>query len=244
MNRLPWIASCWCILMMTSACNKEEPTPVGNANIELEYSVDGQLLQFDTIRYLNEAGNNYSVNSLEYYLSDFTFINSDEIIYKAPEIQYVNARSVSRNQFSLKNVPAGDYDCLELTIGLSPENNISNSLPDSIYNFNMFWPDVMGGGYHFMKLEGHYLDSTGNFTGYTMHLGVNGNAVRVKLCGLQIQVKENAPVTIRLNMNINEWYQNPSVYDFSIDGNYTMGIDSLMQKLSANGADVFSATVR
>ncbi len=243
MSRLIWITSCWCILLMSSACKKEETTPVGTANIELEYSVDGQLLQFDTIGYVNEAGNNYSVTRLEYYLSDFTFINDDEIIYKASEIQYADARSDSNNQFSLKNVPAGDYDCMEVTIGLSPENNVSNSLPNTIDNFNMFWPDVMGGGYHFMKLEGHYLDSAGNFTGYTMHLGVNGNAVKVKLCGLQLQVKENTPVTILLSMNINEWFQNPSAYDFNVDGNYTMGIDSLMQKLSANGADAFTATI-
>jgi uncharacterized protein YwgA len=41
-------------------------------------------------------------------------------------------------------------------------------------------------------------------------------------------------------MNINEWYANPAVYDFEVDGNYSMGLSAAMLKLSKNGKDVFS----
>ena len=38
----------------------------------------------------------------------------------------------------------------------------------------MAWPDVMGGGYHFLKLEGHYKKDS-LLAGYAMHIGQNGS---------------------------------------------------------------------
>lgn len=103
----------------------------------------------------------------------------------------------------------------------------------------MAWPDAMGGGYHFMKMEGYFLDKSGlNKNGYAMHLGNNFNLIKVDI---------NIPISITgetqnktLTMNINEWYKNPSFYDFEIDGNYSMGVPNAMSKLAQNGKDVFT----
>lgn len=40
-------------------------------------------------------------------------------------------------------------------------------------------------------------------------------------------------------MNLNEWFRNPFIYDFNIDGNYSMGSSAAMAKLKANGVDIF-----
>jgi len=39
-------------------------------------------------------------------------------------------------------------------------------------------------------------------------------------------------------MNMNEWFKNPAVYDFNMDGNYSMSSMMAMEKLMMNGADV------
>lgn len=230
-------------LFLAFGC-KEDTTVEGIANMEVNYVVDGNTLQFDTIQYLNNAGNAYGVTRLEYYVSSIRFLKSDEVKFQSDAIQYLNARTTSTNSFSVTDIPEGDYDCIELTLGLNPEDNISNSLPNTTENLNMAWPDVMGGGYHFMKFEGHFVDSSGGTPGFAMHLGENGNAVRVKLTGLNLAVRENIPASIHLRMNVNEWYRNPAVYDFNTDGNYSMGVMAAMQKLAANGTDVFTAIIQ
>ena len=101
----------------------------------------------------------------------------------------------------------------------------------------MEWPVVMGGGYHFMMFEGHFIDSTGT-PGFAMHLGTSAS-----LCPVSIQQTLSigqADKEIRLSMNINEWFRNPAIYDFNVDGNYIMGNVQAMSKLAANGVDVFS----
>ena len=222
---------------------KEDETIVGIVDFEVDYVVDNDSLEFDVIRYVNEAGNGYGVSRLEYYISDITFLKSDAVKFQSSYIHYANARVSSTNSFSLPAIPEGDYDCIELTIGLNPEDNSSNSLPNTTENINMAWPDVMGGGYHFMKFEGHFIDSASATAGFAMHLGENGNAIKVKISGLSISVRKEQAVSIRLKMNLNEWSRDPSTFDFNIDGNYSMGVMTAMQKLAANGTDVFTATV-
>jgi hypothetical protein len=101
----------------------------------------------------------------------------------------------------------------------------------------MAWPDMMGGGYHFMKLEGSYVDSTGTY-GYAMHVGKNAYLVN---CTMSHHFDLNTGLNAKeLVMNVNEWFKNPAIYDFNVDGNYSMGVMAAMTKLKNNGTDIFT----
>ena len=106
-------------------------------------------------------------------------------------------------------------------------------------NMNMAWPDPLGGGYHFMKLEGKYEDLNLEWRGYTVHLGDNGNQSPNLITDVSITVS-SASTSLGLIMDFNEWFDNPKLYDFNVDGNYTMAIDSLMKKVSENGRNCLS----
>ena len=99
----------------------------------------------------------------------------------------------------------------------------------------MEWPDGMGGGYHFLKFEGHFVDS-GNTFGFAMHIGTNNYLVNGKLWA-RITLGDGVN-TLNVGMNMNEWFKNPAVYDFNMDGNYSMSSMMAMEKLMMNGADV------
>ncbi len=135
------------------------------------------------------------------------------------------------------SIPVGIYSSVTFYIGLDSLTNKTGILPNSLENINMAWPDMMGGGYHFMKMEGHFLDSTNTINGYAMHLGKNPNLVTINI-NKQINLKINQEK--KLIMNINEWYKHPLIYDFNVDGNYSMSVMSAMMKLSKNGKDVFT----
>jgi hypothetical protein len=102
----------------------------------------------------------------------------------------------------------------------------------------MAWPDAMGGGYHFMKLEGHYLDTVNVDKGYAIHLGKNENLVTAKVNSTLHQVYWDHRYT--LYFDINEVFANPYTYNLNFDKNYTMSDSLAMLKIKNNMSDAFS----
>ncbi|TAH42001.1 MAG: hypothetical protein EYC69_06630 [Bacteroidetes bacterium] len=227
-------------LLFSCKKDSDDIVPVEGQNsllIDLAYEVDGQALSFDTLLYTNDAGSQYGVSRMWYYLSKIYLIKSDSSTVFLKDYIFVDAKNSAANQLEISAVPVGDYIGMKFNIGLDSSQNITGALPVTTDNLNMEWPVQMGGGYHFMKYEGHASDSTGNY-GFAMHLGLNPYLVK---CAIWNPIVVTAGTTnIRLVMNLNEWFRNPEIYDFNVDGNYSMGVMSAMIKLSQNGSDVFT----
>ena len=173
-----------------------------------------------------------------YFLSGLTFIKANGETYTCPDIFYINALDSSYRSISLPAVQEGEYTGMRFYIGLSPGQNLSYSLPNTTENVNMAWPDNMGGGYHFMKMEG-YTQTPSGVKGYVVHLGKNISLITCTVSHA-ISIRDGQSNQFPLQMNINEWYRSPLVYDFLTDGNNTMGDSSLMYKIAQNGYNVFS----
>lgn len=218
-------------LFAVTACKKNNEK--NELQLELHYRVDSFPLLFDTLLYHCNAGYNYKVTRLHYYLSGFVFTMADGSVYNHNEVYYVDARQASMNTINLPSFPKGTCSKLNFYIGIDSLKNKTDLLPPTFNNINMGWPDDMGGGYHFMKLEGHYLDSAVS-KGFAMHIGKNQFLVPIEINNPSIISGK-----LSLTMNINEWFRNPYIYDFKLHGSYSMNSDSAMQRLSANGKDVF-----
>ena len=173
----------------------------------------------------------------EYFISNIVLKKSDGTTYKSKIVQYINSDNAKTNKLYLDSITPGTYTELSFIIGLSAEQNISNSLPNVPDNNNMYWPDQMGGGYHFMKFEGHFTDTTAT-PGFAIHLGKSPYAVKIKITkNLSLKLRNQEQT---LSMNLNEWFRNPSVFNLAGGNNYTMSNDSLMDVVSKNGVDVFT----
>ena len=225
------------------SCKKKTPDPdlittPTELSIDVSYKVDLAGLTANVFNYQTQAGYTYDVSKLVYYISQVSLIKPDSTSVLIKDYQYLDAFIPATNQIVLKDVPAGQYIGMKFNIGLDSIHNISFSLPATNENIGMQWPDMMGGGYHFMKLEGNFKDSTGTH-GYAMHIGTNKCLVPIKIYK-PVNVIANAKTPIHLVMNINEWYRNPHVFDFNKDGNYIMGNMNSMKKIVENGMDVFT----
>lgn len=209
----------------------------GAMHLSILYTVGNNALQFDTLTYKNEAGNKYSVNHLEYYLSSFSFNKSDGTTFKSNNVYYINAKKQLSPTIRIENIPFADYTSISFFIGLDSIINKTNALLPILQNINMAWPDAMGGGYHFMKMEGYFTDSSKQ-NGYAIHLGNSVNLIKIEIFN-PISISHENETQI-MKMNINEWFKNPSIYNFNIDGNYSMGSALAMLKLKQNGKDVFT----
>lgn len=236
LKKIGWILP---LLFVMTSCTKEDDTEAEVAKADITFTVthevDGSALVFNQLLYTNEAGNKYEVSRLEYYLSDFKFKKANGSWYTPTFEPVLINGSVSDQTFLLKNVPMDSYYGFSFMIGLNEEWNKTGSLENNLDNYNMAWPDVIGGGYHFMKFEGNYLDLTDEVRGFTVHLGNNGMQSVNEFDGLDFTVSDFEKNNFLLTMNLNEWFESPNLFDFNKDGNYTMAIDTLMKKVSDNG---------
>ncbi len=242
MKRQYAILSVLSLILIFSCKKKDNPvgTNYGKVNIKISYRVDTKPLAFDTMIYVNQAGNSYAIERLQYYLSKFRFYKAGKLCYTTNDVVFFDARKDTTASFSInftQGIESGKYDSITFYIGLDTPYNTSNSLPATLENIGMGWPDVMGGGYHFIKLEGHWNDN-GVLSGFAAHIGQNGYQAHVSV-PYSYTVPINGNTDLSLAMNINEWFRGPYTYHFKTDGSFTMGDTILMKKLATNGADVF-----
>ncbi|MCG3165398.1 MAG: hypothetical protein POELPBGB_01161 [Bacteroidia bacterium] len=225
------------VLLLFTSCLNDKGEVCTNLDIVINHKVGGDALQYNMYNYTNAAGNLYEVTALRYYLTNFVFHNSDGSQYANNGIYYVDANDAGTTTIKITEMPAGNYNGISFKLGLTPAQNITNSLPNITVNNNMAWPDQMGGGYHFMKFEGHFTSGSGQADGFAIHLGTDVALVNIHLDQL-FETKEQT-TTLNLSMNLNEWFTNPTTFDLD-SLSYTMGNPSGMALVAANGADVFT----
>jgi len=227
-------------IVSLAACSKEDdstPSVSNTLSLDLSFVSGTNPLLFDSMMFTNAAGYTYSVSRLQFYISNIQLIKSDSSLVNISEYNYVDARGSSTLRIS-RNIPlTGTFIGMKMQLGLDSMHNLSNFLPATNDNINMAWPDPMGGGYHFLKMEGTYMDGM-NTPGYAMHLGRNANLTNcIVYHPFILSAGSNQ---MDLQMDLNEWFVNPHIYDFNIDGNSSMGNMAAMMKLCQNGVDIFT----
>lgn len=220
----------WAAFLPLSGCTGSDGSGERSSlRISISHRADGEPLRFDTLAYVNAAGNRYSVTRLRYYLSDFVFKDHHGgTLLRLDSVFYVDARDSATLSRVIPGIPAGHYHSVAFTFGLAPGRNRTGALPATLENLNMAWPQPMGGGYHLMQLEGRFLDSAGGESGYATHIGsgtlggeVQENHWTAGPFMVHVEASSAARLHIPLVMEVQEWYRNPHAYDL---GAYPDGI--------------------
>lgn len=248
------------ILLLFGACQKT-PTPkkYGTMDIMFQHSVGQQPLEFDTIKYVNAAGNPYMVTNIQYFISDICLHkdNGDSILFnvndKNQNIHYVDTDLPDTWAWQLPDsIPEGQYSSISFTFGLNKKENVSLRFPNPPES-GMFWPQYLGGGYHYMKLNGKWRDTSGVIHPFNFHLGIGqeydslGNPVKfiqnyfkVILAKSSFSISGGQVVQLTLNMDVNEWFENPNVFDLNVWGGKIMQNQTAMHLACQNGHNVFT----
>ena len=231
-----------CLAVMSvfifQSCSEKEDSavPLTELVIGIQHSVGGKSLVFDSVMYENEAGEKYGISKLKYYLSTLRFYQGGRQVLLVDTVLYVDARKTTT--LRVPNVPAGTYDSIVVHVGVPPAFNHHENLPVTSENLAMQWPDGMGGGFHFLMLEGHWVDGPDQF-GFAMHLGTDPYLVTSVIRAVPV-IKGGIEHKLTIVMDANEWFKTPTTYSFSEDGVYTMGVPALMRTIADNGGDVLS----
>ena len=198
--------------------------------------IGGKLLP-----YTNESGQNYNVQRLQYLISDIILHkdNGDSKILK--DIHFIDLEDPSTLSFNAGVLENANYTSISFTMGLNPEKNISNLYVNEDFHTTMIWPEMMDGGYHYMKLEGDYDTIT---QGYATHTGgtMGGDYSFNNNKNISLSVNDElGNISIDINMEINNWYKNP--HTIMIEP-AIMGNQAKQLELQDNGnTDVFSVSV-
>ncbi|MBE2290422.1 MAG: hypothetical protein IAE95_12760 [Chitinophagaceae bacterium] len=242
MKRLQFVL----IIMVFSfvACRKDTTPPLassGEIRVAVGHLVEGTPLLPDSLRWQNQAGETYGVERLQYYLSNFRFYSNGKLVHTNNSIKYIDAFIDSTRAFTIPLAGAitGRCDSVSFLLGLDTVTNVSFSLPPTLQNSDMGWPNNMGGGYHFIKMEGHWRDGSA-LNGFALHVGRNGYAIPMG-CRCSMDLTNATIRLLPLSMNVNEWFRTPAIYSLSTDGSNSMNNMTLMRKLCNNATDAFSA---
>lgn len=201
-------------------------------NINFKHYVDGIELIANEMIYTNPSNDNYSIQTLRYLISNITLHTNNGDKNLVNEVHFIDISIDSTLILNIPQINYQNYTSISFTMGLDSIKNITNLFLNENFFPSFVWPEFLGGGYHYMQLEG---DFNTVFNGYTTHTGGTN--------GIDFSFNKIFAITditdITINMEITNWYKNPDIFDLTTDG--IMGNIIKQTILRANGIeDVFS----
>lgn len=165
-----------CILVL-SACKEDEQT-ADDAVLKLSFShvVGEEPLQLNTARYVNAAGEAYSLSKVRYYISNIRLRNTTtgEVYIEPDSYHLVGTESSDVFEISLEKLPIGTYNQLEFAIGVDNSTNTSTDRVGALDPSNdMAWN--WNTGYKFLSVEGTYFVTEEENEGLIYHIGGDPN---------------------------------------------------------------------
>jgi hypothetical protein len=240
-------------ITLFSCDSDDDTTPAvveSDLSINFTQSFDGQAItasEFSNIAYTNENGEQLSISRLRYLMTDIVLTDSNGIETVIADYNFVD---VGESSGALLNAPTkfdqGDYT-LSMRFGFSDADNIDAAYPD-LNAATWGVPAPLGGGYHYMQMEGVYINSEAVNTNYQYHairaaqnpgddVSLTDTSIAVNLGTITI---DGSATTVQVNMNIENWYKNPNVWN--LNELYTMLMPDYDAQIlmNENGQDVFT----
>ncbi len=158
-------------MVLLNGCSKDKDGPVapatpvtpaatmGTLTVDVENVVGADPLVLDTRTYTSPAGEPFTVEKFNFYLSNFKLRRADGSEYTVPESYFlIRERPTGPlpgdgKHFVLDSIPVGDYTGLSFLIGVDEARNTAGAQTGALSPDNyMFW--TWSQGYIFLQLEG------------------------------------------------------------------------------------------
>lgn len=252
------------VFLLATSCNNDPVVPnnpAGKVKFEFKHFIDNKEIIFDELQYTNEAGNNYLVSEIQYFISDVALLNDNgESIDLTTweDIHYVDTDISESASYTFKDeIPIGVYSGIRFTFGITEEKNQSLMFVNPPESY-MFWPENLGGGYHYMKLNGKWLNEENQMAPFNFHFGIGQiyysypdsitgfvqNYFEVDLPEMTLEITNDQTSTIEIIMNVDKWFTSPHIYDHNYWGGDIMQNQDAMKQGLDNGHDVFTYIIK
>lgn len=238
------------VLFMFTSCNKDKDVSQVQITFKFSHNWDGTAVSnanFNSIIYTNANGEDLSISKLRYLISKITFKKSSGETFILDGYNLVDVTNNTNQSFTpITTIPDGDYSKVSFTFGFDNDDNYNENYIDlNSASWNV--PELLGGGYHYMQLEGKFIDNTTTETGYAYHTiraVDNSGATQVfqdtffEVDVGAVNITNNA--TFNIEMNIAEWFKNPNTWDLNVLNQMLMPNSSAQIMMYENGQNVFN----
>lgn len=181
--------------------------------IVFSFSANGQPLVLNEMRYTSAAGLRYQVSQVQFFVSNICTSDAKVISGKP---HYVDAEIPATQRLAIPD-GAEISDSLTFVFGIPDQENRSYMYRNPPENL-MFWPDYLGGGYHYMKTNILYQAPDGQTSAFNCHIGRGqiynqdgeptgyiDNSVRIT-----VPVVRDSAGNIVINLNVDRIFDYPS----------------------------------
>ena len=235
---------------MFTSCNKDKDVSQVQITFKFSHNWDGTAVSnanFNSIIYTNANGEDLSITKLRYLISKITFEKSSGETFILDGYNLVDVTNNTNQSFTpITTIPDGDYSKVSFTFGFDNDDNYNENYIDlNSASWNV--PELLGGGYHYMQLEGKFIDNTTTETGYAYHTiraVDNSGATQVfqdtffEVDVGAVNITNNA--NFNIEMNIAEWFKNPNTWDLNVLNQMLMPNSSAQIMMYENGQNVFN----
>lgn len=203
---------------------------------------------FNTLQFTNAFGNELTIERLRYLISKIKLTkNTGEVItineYTLVDLEDINSLSFSTNQA----VALGHYSNISFVFGFTNEDNTDGTYTDlNSASWNI--PALLGGGYHYMQLDGKYINSSNIETGYNYHAiraadnpGPNPSFPQDTFFEVNLgEIHLNGTTQITIAMDIAQWFKEPNLWDLNQYDQMLMPNSTAQILMYQNGQNVFN----
>ncbi|MGC6431884.1 MAG: MbnP family protein [Jejuia sp.] len=239
------------LIILCAACESESEVAASRANVSFNFSHSwhGEMItknDLNTIKFRNENGELLSIERLRYLISNITFTTSNNEILVLSGYNLVDFVNEENLIFIPSGtIPSGNYSNVSFTFGFNNEDNYNN-YPD-LNSASWSVPAQLGGGYHYMQLEGRFIDNTSTETGYAYHAirAVDNSGAELQFQDTFFKVNLGAVeitnnTIINVEMDVAEWFKNPNTWDLNVLNTTLMPNFEAQIDMFENGQSVFN----
>jgi hypothetical protein len=238
-------------LVLTS-CNKDDDSSADMATVQFSFShfwtttaIDDSNLR--SINVTNANGELMNFSRIRYLISRLELENTDNgQTYAFDGYKFTDLSIPATYDFRPEDneLPAGTYQ-LKFIWGFNEADNLDGAYAD-LNSASWNWPAMLGGGYHFMQMDGNYnLDSTPK--NYNYH---NGKArlsadppvfePNFQVIELSTPISISGNTTIDIKMDFAEFFTNPHTWDLNVLDTPLMPNYTAQKMMQENVTTVFS----
>lgn len=162
-NKIFTLLTCFALVITSISCKKNDevkPDEKNNITLEFDNQVGSDEMTLGTGSYKNSSGEDFTITTFNYFISNVSFKKSDGTVVKFPNDYFLIKQSDSESfEATLKDLPVGDYTEVTFTVGVDSARSVSEISqrtgvldPASYGTDNMYW--AWNSGYIFFKFEG------------------------------------------------------------------------------------------
>lgn len=216
-----------------------------NLTFNFTHNFDGANVSsanFNQFDFVNLNDDTLSLTKLRYLISDIRLYksNGDSILIDGYQLVDVT-NNTGLVYTPSDDIPAGAYTGISFTFGFDSLDNTGNYI--DLNSASWSWPSMLGGGYHFMQMEGRYKEM-GSDSLYAYHMGTARKSMGVFEQNYFVAnlgpITITGDATIEIQMNIAEWYKNPNTWDLNAMHSTLMPNYNAQIMMNQNGQNVFS----